>query len=135
MTVVEEKTGRVLAGLMEVILHVKDMNAMVTFYRDKLGLKVTYPTDLADYGKESWVTLDTGRCTLALHGGGRTRHGEAPSHRIVFQTDDIQGARNHLISRGVQLGEVRSAAPRVLVTDGHDPEGNGYSIESHVRRS
>ena len=131
MTRASEETVNVLTGLMEVILHVKDMNSMVAFYRDKLGLNVTYPTSLADYSKESWVTLDTGRCVLALHDGGRPRHGEPPSHRIVFETHDIHAARSHFVSKGVQLGEVRSAAPGVLVIDGHDPEGNGYSIESH----
>ncbi len=121
----------VLTGLMEVILHVKNMNSMVAFYKDKLGLKVTYPTGATDYAEESWVTFDTGRCVLALHDGGRTRQGETPSHRIVFQTDDIATARSSLLSRGVQVGEVRSPAPGVKVIDGRDPEGNVYAIESH----
>ena len=131
MTVVEEEAVCVLTGLMEVILQVKDMNMQVAFYRDKLGLKVTYPEGVVDYAKEGWVTFDTGRCVLALHDGGRTRQGETPSHRIVFQADDIQAARNKLLARGVQVGEVRSPAPGVQVVDGRDPEGNVYAIESH----
>ena len=131
MALVEEEVVGALTGLMEVILQVKDMNMEVAFYRDKLGLKVTYPEKAVDYGNESWVTFDTGRCVLALHDGGRTRQGETPSHRIVFQADDIQAARNKLLARGVQVGEVRSPAPRVQVVDGRDPEGNVYAIESH----
>ena len=131
MALVEEEVAGILTGLMEVILQVKDMNIQVAFYRDKLGLKVTYPEGVVDYANEGWVTFDTGRCVLALHGGGRIRQGETPSHRIVFQADDIQASRNKLLARGVQVGEVRSPAPGVQVVDGRDPEGNVYAIESH----
>ncbi len=131
MALVEEEVVGVLTGLMEVILQVQNMNMQVAFYRDKLGLKVTHPEKAVDYANEGWVTFDTGRCVLALHDGGRTRQGETPSHRIVFQTDDIQAARNKLLARGVQVGEVRSPAPGVQVVDGRDPEGNVYAIESH----
>ena len=47
------------------------------------------------------------------------------------QVDDILAAREELLNRGVELGEVRSAAPGVWVCDGEDPEGNKLSIESH----
>lgn len=115
--------------LMEVILFVQDMARQVAFYRDVLGLKVTYPAGLEDYTGQSWVTFDTGACTLALHDGGRGRIGEdAP--KIVFRVEDIHAARAELLARGVSLGEVRAAAPGVWVCDGVDPEGNRFSLES-----
>jgi catechol 2,3-dioxygenase-like lactoylglutathione lyase family enzyme len=115
---------------MEVILYVQDMNAQVAFYRDKLGLPVTSPQELADYSREFWVTLGTGACILVLHGGGKRRLGEdAP--KIVFRVGDIEAARRELVNREVSLGEVRSPAPGVWVCDGADPEGNKFSIESH----
>jgi predicted enzyme related to lactoylglutathione lyase len=126
----EKKTGQI-QGLMETILHVQDMNTMVSFYRDKLGLAVTYPKTVHDFTKENWVTFDTGQCIFVLHSGGRIRVGEQPSHRITFQVKDVRTAREHFIIRGVQLGEVRSAAPGVWVVDGRDPEGNVYALESH----
>jgi catechol 2,3-dioxygenase-like lactoylglutathione lyase family enzyme len=119
-----------LKDLMEVILYVENMNAQVEFYTDKLGFKVAYPQSTDDYIDQMWVTLDTGACNLALHGGGKRRFGtDAP--KIVFQVDDILAAREELIRRGVEIGEVRSAAPGVWVCDGEDPEGNKLSIESH----
>jgi hypothetical protein len=42
------------------------MDAQVAFYRDKLGLTVSYPDGLNDYTGEYWVTFATGACTLAL---------------------------------------------------------------------
>ena len=101
-----------LKDLMEVIIYVEDMNAQAEFYSHKLGFEITYPQG------------------LALHGGGKRRLGvDAP--KIVFRVDDILAAREELIHRGVELGEVRSAATGVWVCDGEDPEGNKLSIESH----
>jgi predicted enzyme related to lactoylglutathione lyase len=103
----------------------------VAFYRDQFGLSVSFPPGVKDYGHEFWVTLDTGQCTLALHGGGKRRLGEdAP--KIVFQAADIEAVRKEMLRRGVPLGEVRSAAPGVWVCDGADPEGNKFSVESHT---
>jgi catechol 2,3-dioxygenase-like lactoylglutathione lyase family enzyme len=115
---------------MEVILYVENMNAQVDFYTKKLGLIISYPQGIEDYTDQMWVTLDTGACTLALHGGGKRRFG-ADAPKIVFRVDNVLATREELIRRGVAMGEVRSAAPRVWVCDGEDPEGNKLSIESH----
>ena len=88
------------------------------------------PQESGDYGKEFWVELDTGACSLALHAGGKKRFGEdAP--KFVFRVQDILAARMQLINQQVVMGEIRSAAPGVWVCDGADPEGNKFSIESH----
>jgi predicted enzyme related to lactoylglutathione lyase len=117
-----------LIGLLEVILYVQDMQAQVSFYRDKLGLVVKEPRGIQDYSDVYWVELDTGACTLALHGGGQRRQGpDAP--KFVFRVADVEATRSGLESRGVALGELRSPAPGVWVCDGVDPEGNKFSIE------
>jgi len=116
--------------LMEVILYVEDMQKQVAYYRDVLNFDVSYPAGLVDYSDQPWVTLQTGACTLALHGGGQRRFGsDAP--KIVFQVEDVEAARQYLIDSGITMGEVRSAAPGVTVCDGTDPEGNQFSIEYH----
>ena len=121
-----------LGELMEVILYVEDMSAQVTFYRDSLGLRVKEPEGVQDYSKVFWVELETGTCTLALHGGGQGRQGEdAP--KIVFRVADVPASRDELQQRGVPMGEIRRPAPGVQVCDGRDPEGNRFSIESRPR--
>ena len=119
-----------IAGeLMEVILYVQDMGAQVSFYRDLLGLEVREPRGEAEWTGVHWVELDTGACTLALHAGGQRRLGDdAP--KIVFRVSDVPGACQELVRRGVPMGEIRSPAPGVQVSDGVDPEGNKFSIES-----
>lgn len=117
-------------GLIEVIVYAADMDVQVRFYRDVFGLEITYPAGLESYADQVWVTLDAGGVLLALHGGGQGRLG-ADTPKIVFGVDDIHTARADLVAQGVNIDEVRSAAPGVWVCDGRDPEGNPFSIESH----
>lgn len=119
-----------VSELMEVILYVEDMDAQVSFYRDKLGLNVKFPKEATDYREEFWVELDSGPCSLPLHAGGKRRFGEDAA-KIVFRVGDILAAKQELTDQEVQMGEIRSAAPGVWVCDGQDPEGNKFSIESH----
>lgn len=119
-------------GLIEIILYVEDMQSQVSFYRDILELDVLYPPEADDFSQEVWVTLDAGSCLLALHGGGKRRFG-ADAPKIVFKVDDVHADREELISKQVQVGKVRTAAPGVLVCDVVDPEGNKFSIETHTK--
>jgi catechol 2,3-dioxygenase-like lactoylglutathione lyase family enzyme len=122
-----------IAGeLMEVILYVRDMETQVSFYRDVLGIPVKGPAGVQDFGELVWVELDTGSCTLALHGGGDGRFGtDAP--KVVFRVSDVAASRARLVEVGVTMGDVRSAGPGIQVCDGQDPEGNQFSIESRER--
>ena len=118
----------VLGELCQIILYVEDMSEQVSFYRDKMGFEVSVLEEEEDSGGVFWAELETGNCTLALHGGGKRSSGEdAPE--IVFRVSDIQAARAELIERGVPMGEVRSIAPGVWICAGSDPEGNRFSIE------
>ena len=114
-------------GLTEIILYVEDMNGMLSFYRDVMGLEISYPQNVTEYSKEHWVTLNAGSCVINLHSGGKRRLGE-DSPKIVFGVRDIEGARGTLLRREVRIGEIRVAAPGKWVCDGYDPEGNPFSI-------
>jgi len=112
-----------------VILSVENMKSQVFLYKGKMGLAIDYPEDTSNLENETWVVFRTGECSLALHSGGRHRIGEdAP--KIVFDVEDLAKIRKKLIRRGVTLDEVWSPAPGILVSDGVDPEGNHFSIES-----
>ncbi len=117
-----------LGNLSEIIVHVTDMAAMVAFYRDQLGLSITWPADKDDYSQEFWVTFNTGACTMALHGGGRDPR-VAGETRWGFTVGDAAATRDWLIERGVNCGELRSPAPGVSVVDFWDPEGNMLFVE------
>ena len=119
-----------IQGLIEIIVYVRQMDVQVRFYRDVLGLTVRSPTGLTDYTNEFWVELETGSCTLALHGGD-TGQGGKEIPKLVFGVEDIEAARAMLLEKGVKASEVRSPAPGVMVVDALDAEGNPFSVESH----
>tara|TARA_R110000850_G_scaffold60338_10_gene138597 strand:+ start:639 stop:1034 length:396 start_codon:yes stop_codon:yes gene_type:complete len=117
--------------LSEVILYVADMAAQVAFYRDMLGLKIRFPSNLEDYNDQFWVVFETGACALALHGGGENDFGkDAP--KVVFDIEDPESARKTLKSLGVPVSEIHSPAPGVQVLEAKDPEGNLFSLESRA---
>ncbi|MBL0063267.1 MAG: VOC family protein [bacterium] len=121
-----------LKGLAEVILYVENMQEMVEFYRDAMGLTVRYPGDQPDYRKEEWIVFETGACDLCLHSGGRRQLGKDASS-FVFRVADMELARDELTERGVPMGEPKMVAQNIWVCGGEDPEGNRFSIEHVVQ--
>lgn len=113
---------------MEVILYVKDMAAEVHFYRDVLGLSISYPVNLEDYAQEMWVEFACGDGVLALHGGGS----ETPddSHEVVFWVEDVARTRERIIGEGIVMGEVRTLEDGHPIAEGVDPGGHRFAIRS-----
>ena len=70
-----------MGDLYQVILVANNVGRLTKFYRDALGFAVTYPESSQDLAKEAWVTLGSGSCQLAIHGGGEVR--TSPRHVIV----------------------------------------------------
>ncbi len=120
-----------VSAITEVILYVSNMQRAVQFYRSNLGLRVRCP-NMDDYSNAYWVELDTGPCSVCLHGGGAPAP-RADCAKIVFGVADIHGARVEMLSKGVALGEVRSPADGIFICDGEDPDGNPFSLEERVR--
>ena len=117
--------------LMEIVLYVQDMNRMVSFYQDTLGLAIKEPEGIKDFRDFYEVVFNTGACSLRLHAGGRRQAGEeAP--KIVFWVENVHTVRHILLEKGVELGEVRSPALELLICDGRDPEGNVFSLEGRM---
>ena len=116
-----------LRTLLEVIVYVSDMQRAVQFYHATLGIRIRYPSR-DDYSQEHWVELETGNCSLCLHGGGSSALG-ADCAKIVFGVSDIRATRQALLVNGVALGEIRSPAIGVYVCEGQDPDGNPFSLE------
>ena len=110
--------------LVEVIVYVRDMRRAIGFYRDVLGLEVTFES-------EFWTTLATGPCTLALHATDRRERSVAEPDP-TFLVADLDGERDRLVAAGVEVTEIREPAPGIRVCDAFDPDGNRFSLESRV---
>ncbi|NJM70456.1 MAG: hypothetical protein HC862_09610 [Scytonema sp. RU_4_4] len=117
----------VIQGLTKTILYVKDMNALVRFYRDVLDLKIQEPANLESYSNAIWVEFATGGCNLVLHADREKRLGE-DRPKLVFSVNDMETAHKTLTERGAKLSDIRSRLPGLKVADGFDPENNPFSI-------
>ena len=118
-----------LGSVRQVILFCRDMAAQVKFYRDVLGLKVSYPENLGDLDHLFWVTFDTGECSLALHAGGVGELGQdAP--KFTFFVEDLETTRRELAERGVETTDITTPAPGIHISEGRDPEGNRISLQA-----
>jgi len=114
------------AKMTQVILYVQDMARAVHFYKDLLGLKVTYPGELADAAQEMWVELDAGGCALALHGGAHTSPND--QHELVFKVADLEKARMKLLEAGIQIAEIRILEDGEPIAEGVDPDGHRFGL-------
>jgi predicted enzyme related to lactoylglutathione lyase len=112
------------------MIFTKNTERMATFYRDALGL-----TPLSAESSNGWLEFDAGGVALALH--------EIPAHiakdieitspptiregtpiKLVFEVQDIEVARLHLINHGAVMAEPSAWGS----CDGTDPEGNVFQV-------
>ncbi len=78
------------------ILYVRDMEASLSFWRDKVGLKPSFVG-------EKWVEFPMKNVIFALH----PAEDAAPKDTgITFRVDDIHEAVRQLRERGVEVTEV-----------------------------
>ena len=101
----------------------KDMQSMIAFYSDVLGLKVSKRPRLP---LEEWAELGGAGFKLCLHKAGKPG---APMNRnkIVFKVADVGAARTYLLGHGVKMGK-HNHWSHADACDGRDPEGNAFQI-------
>jgi catechol 2,3-dioxygenase-like lactoylglutathione lyase family enzyme len=118
-------------SLNRIILYVRNVEVLATFYRDAFGLPVV--EEIAN----EWAVLRAGRCELALHRVGKAfRHLDASSSgsgsnaKLVLAVDaDLTALREKLLANGVPMGEIKSYAGFTgPLCDGTDPEGNVFQL-------
>jgi len=115
------------SGITEISLTVENMEAMVCFYRDIIGLRVRFPQNVRSYRGEPCVHFWAGACMLALRTGNKQPSGRSAG-RIVFSVRDIEHAHNYLLSRDIRMGDVHISSSGEYLCDGLDPEGNSFSL-------
>ena len=106
--------------LSRVILFTANMDQMVAFYRDVLGLKLKA-------NDKGWKRFDAGACEIALHSGGRKPGPRSP--KIQFDVKDVAATRDWLIARGAKMGKV-SSTDGLDLCGGKDPDGNPFSLSN-----
>lgn len=114
-----------LSTISYIILYVRDTAKSLEFYRDTLGLTVKHE-------EESWVELNTGAATLALHKDDSSHVGNGKAI-VVFGVDNINGTYEALKQTGINIARpphVVCETPEAvgLSIDFQDPDGNWLSL-------
>jgi predicted enzyme related to lactoylglutathione lyase len=97
----------------------QDLNNLLPFYRDVMGLKVSTQTP-------AFVVLGEGGTTLRLgtHSDVHGRNADPARHMLGFDTDDLDGDWKRLKAAGVKFVEDPADYGDVRVATLQDPEGN-----------
>jgi len=115
----------------QVILPVKDLAKSISFYQEKLEMKIKYtiPGEFAFF--------DGGGVELALRQSDRRDPPDLTE--IVLQVPDVRSAFEALTARGISF----SYPPRAVTSDGsselfatdfRDPDGHVLSITSWIKK-
>lgn len=104
-----------------VIIHMRDRERQLAFYRDVLGLTVK-----GDESDPNQVELDGGACPILLVKGGKVGELEY-GPRLAFFAEDVAGLHEELGLMGIEVGKLKEFGEH-RVFDGIDPEGNPFQI-------
>ena len=104
---------------------VRDPQAMIAFYRDKLGIE---PTAVDPEGRGAEFTLADG----TTFGVWKTESGETGGFTMLA-VDDIHAARAAMVARGLEFSPV-DESPVCHMAFSKDPEGNAIIIHQRKQR-
>ncbi len=125
-----------------VLLLVGDIPAAVRFWRDAMGLTVTYSDETIGY-----ASFDTGSTTLALYNRDKFAAdlGEAvpiaPSQSrqtaLAFLVDDVDAVYVSLIERGATSVAAPQDRPAMQARNAYlsDPDGHLFEIYTSLRKT
>jgi predicted enzyme related to lactoylglutathione lyase len=117
-------------GLRAVTTWSEDLNRLLPFYRDLLGLPVAIQTP-------GFVVLgELGRATLALgtHSDVRGRNADPARHMVGLETDDVDAEWKRLTAAGVEFLEKPTDYGQLRIATLRDPEGNLVQLLQPVGR-
>ncbi len=104
---------------------VKDMDKVIDFYENVLGLKVLYKTD-------DWAELSfNDDLELALHKVGGDEH--FSNAGIGFQVENCEEATKYYESKGVKIDTRCQERGNNILTQFADPEGNVIWLAQKIK--
>jgi catechol 2,3-dioxygenase-like lactoylglutathione lyase family enzyme len=129
-------------GLEVVTLPVSDVDRAKRFYQS-LGWRLDADFAAGDAFRVVQFTPPHSQCSIHF-GEGLTAVEPGSADRMILAVKDIDGARDDLIGRGVDVGEVYEARPPGVESQGgrsyfayasfKDPDGNGWLLQEITTR-
>jgi catechol 2,3-dioxygenase-like lactoylglutathione lyase family enzyme len=127
---------------LEVItLPVADVDRAKAFY-ESLGWRLDIDLVVSDDMRTVQFTPPHSGCSIQF-GKGRTTAAPGSAQAMILVVDDIDAARDDLISRGAAVGEVQEAKPPGFDSPGRsyfarasfsDPDGNSWELQEITER-
>ena len=124
-----------------VTLPVADVDRAKSFYQS-LGWRLDIDLVVSDDIRTVQLTPPHSGCSIQV-GKGRTTAEPGSAQGMILVVDDIDAARDDLISRGVEVGEVKEARPPGFDSPGRsyfarasfsDPDGNTWELQEITER-
>ena len=104
-----------ITGLAGASIWSEDLNNLLPFYRDVIGLKVSVETP-------GFVVL--GGIGLGTHSDVRGRNADPARHMVGLTTNDIRADWKRLRDAGVEFVEDPTDSENLTIATLKDPEGN-----------
>jgi predicted enzyme related to lactoylglutathione lyase len=109
-----------IKGLSAVSVWSADLNNLLPFYRDVLGLKVSIQSPrFVVLGEPGGPSVG-----LGTHSDVRGRNADPARHMIGLATDDLAGDYRRLKAAGAEFVEAPTDYDTVSIATLEDPEGN-----------
>jgi catechol 2,3-dioxygenase-like lactoylglutathione lyase family enzyme len=117
-----------------VVVPVSDVDRAIAFYRDQLGFNLDFDTQTAEE-RFAQLTPPGSGCSIQVKEPSAMTPGSLKGLQIVVA--DAYRAREQLLARGVNVGEIEVIDPR----DGgtlfgfEDPDGNSWVVQQLKARA
>jgi catechol 2,3-dioxygenase-like lactoylglutathione lyase family enzyme len=124
-----------------VTLPVSDVDRAKSFY-ESLGWRLDIDLVVSDDVRTVQFTPPHSQCSIQV-GKGRTTAEPGSAQGMILVVEDIDAARDDLISRGVDVSEVQEARPPGFEQAGRsyfarasfsDPDGNAWELQEITER-
>jgi predicted enzyme related to lactoylglutathione lyase len=110
-----------------VVLPVTDVDRAKEFYAEKVGFNADHDHHVSDEVRFVQLTPPGSACSIAI--GRGLVHAAPPSTAgLQLVVSDIEGTRDELASRGVEVSEVQDF-PWGRFVFFSDPDGNRWSVQ------
>lgn len=121
----------------------KDMEAMLHFYGDILGMKRAFTLTLKELGDRPWIEylkLADGQFIELFHDLGRStrmienRRENYGYTKFNYEVEDIETLRDHLAAEGVKIDEdIHTTVDGSREITVHDPDGNEVQFTEYPK--
>jgi catechol 2,3-dioxygenase-like lactoylglutathione lyase family enzyme len=122
-----------------IVVPVADVDRAKAFYTDQLGFNVDHDTKVSEGNRVVQLTPPGSGCSIVIGEGVVPSMPPGAIQGLQLVVPDIHKAREQLVERGVEVGEVQvlgenpqaggAALDNVGFVFFSDPDGNGWAVQ------